>query len=189
MTRARASLNRYSRQIGLAFIAILLFAGFCFGQPAVSLSINSGPPTANLLVSGSGFAPNAAIDIYFDATPKALAIANGSGSFSGLAIQAPASALPGEHWVSAAQRSSGTGAQTQFLVNTNWLQSGFTATEDRVNHYENVLNPSTVAGADLLWSFTTGSAVASSPAVANGVVYVGSYDSRVYAFGLTVVGQ
>jgi len=35
-----------------------------------------------------------------------------------------------------------------------------------------------------LWSYTTGSVVFSSPAVANGVVYVGSDDGNVYAFGL-----
>jgi outer membrane protein assembly factor BamB len=33
-----------------------------------------------------------------------------------------------------------------------------------------------------LWSFTTGGAVYSSPAVANGVVYVGSSDEYLYAF-------
>jgi outer membrane protein assembly factor BamB len=35
-----------------------------------------------------------------------------------------------------------------------------------------------------LWSFATGSYVESSPAVADGVVYVGSLDGKVYAFGL-----
>jgi outer membrane protein assembly factor BamB len=33
----------------------------------------------------------------------------------------------------------------------------------------------------LLWSYTTGGGVNSSPAVANGVVYVGSGDGNVYA--------
>jgi len=33
----------------------------------------------------------------------------------------------------------------------------------------------------LLWSYTTGYSVGSCPAVANGVVYVGSYDYNVYA--------
>ena len=36
-----------------------------------------------------------------------------------------------------------------------------------------------------LWSYTTGNSVYSSPAVANGVVYVGSYDGNVYAFDLS----
>ena len=35
----------------------------------------------------------------------------------------------------------------------------------------------------LKWNFTTGSVVESSPAVANGVVYVGSEDNNVYAIG------
>ena len=34
------------------------------------------------------------------------------------------------------------------------------------------------------WSFTTGDMVRSSPAVSNGVVYVGSGDDHIYAFGL-----
>ena len=34
-----------------------------------------------------------------------------------------------------------------------------------------------------IWSYTTGNGVESSPAVANGVVYVGSWDHNVYAFG------
>ena len=33
----------------------------------------------------------------------------------------------------------------------------------------------------LIWNYTTGGEVASSPAVADGVVYVGSYDGKVYA--------
>jgi outer membrane protein assembly factor BamB len=35
-----------------------------------------------------------------------------------------------------------------------------------------------------LWSYATGNSVSSSPAVVNSVVYVGSYDGKVYAFGL-----
>jgi outer membrane protein assembly factor BamB len=35
-----------------------------------------------------------------------------------------------------------------------------------------------------LWSYATGAPVYSSPAVANGMVYVGSEDGNVYAFGL-----
>jgi outer membrane protein assembly factor BamB len=37
----------------------------------------------------------------------------------------------------------------------------------------------------LLWSYTTGNEVYSSPTVTNGMVYVGSQDGNVYAFGLT----
>ena len=37
----------------------------------------------------------------------------------------------------------------------------------------------------LKWSYTTGSYVSASPAVANGVVYVGSQDHNLYALGTT----
>jgi eukaryotic-like serine/threonine-protein kinase len=35
-----------------------------------------------------------------------------------------------------------------------------------------------------LWKYTTGNFVRSSPAVAGGVVYVGSWDHNLYAFHL-----
>ncbi len=35
----------------------------------------------------------------------------------------------------------------------------------------------------LLWNYTAGGEIGSSPAVVSGVVYIGSYDDNVYAFG------
>jgi outer membrane protein assembly factor BamB len=170
-----------SKQVCLLSLVVLLAAGVCFGQPAVSLSRKSGPPTVQLLVSGSGFKPNAEIDIYFDLTDEAKAIANGSGSFSNISIEAPRSALPGKHWVSAVQRPGNTGPQTPFLVNTNWSQFGFKPDGIRTNQFENVLNPSTVGSLDLLWTYTTGGPIYTSPSVADGVVYVASTDGNTYA--------
>jgi outer membrane protein assembly factor BamB len=37
----------------------------------------------------------------------------------------------------------------------------------------------------VLWSYATGGAVASSPAVTNGTVYTGSNDGNIYAFDLS----
>ncbi len=76
----------------LVSVVALMFAGLCFGQ-AITLSPTGGPPTTKILVSGSGFSPNAAIDIYFDTTDEALASANGSGSFSKIKIQVPSSSM------------------------------------------------------------------------------------------------
>jgi outer membrane protein assembly factor BamB len=39
----------------------------------------------------------------------------------------------------------------------------------------------------VLWTATTGFNILSSPAVANGVVYVGSGDESIYAYSLGVV--
>jgi hypothetical protein len=40
----------------------------------------------------------------------------------------------------------------------------------------------------IIWSYRTGGFLFSSPAIANGVAYIGSYDGKVYAFG-TPYGQ
>jgi outer membrane protein assembly factor BamB len=170
-----------SRQVCLLSIVVLLAAGACFAKPAISLSLTSGPPTSKLLVSGSGFTPYAEIDIYFDIRDEAKATADGSGSFSNISIQAPASALPGRYKVRAVQRSGQLSAQAPFLVNTNWSQFGFRPDGTRYNPYENVLTPSTVGSLGLLWSYTTGGAVQSSPSVAHGVVYAASNDDTTYA--------
>ncbi len=181
MSRTKMVAIATSKQVCLLSIVALLTAGVCFGQPAVSLSIKSGPPTGNLLVSGSGFTPSAEIDIYFDIKDEATVTADGSGSFSNISIQVPRSALPGKHFVSAVQRSGEVSVQTPFLVNTNWGQFGFRSDGQRVNHYENVLTPNTVGGLNLLWTYTTGGALQSSPSVVDGVVYVGSNDNNLYA--------
>jgi len=51
----------------------------------------------------------------------------------------------------------------------------------RWNPCEKVLNVGNVGNLALKWSYTTGFYVYSSPAVANGVIYIGSEDSKVYA--------
>jgi len=176
--RVKAAAIAASKRVCLLSMVVLLAAGVCFGKPAVSLSRKSGPPTTRFLVSGSGYKPYAEIDIYFDTKDEAKAVANGSGKFSKISVEAPRSASPGKHWVSAVQRAGGTGAQAPFDVNTNWSQYGFTPDGQRYNPYENVLNPSTVGGLGLLWRYATnagyGGPVQTSPAVADGVVYIGS---------------
>ena len=54
---------------------------------------------------------------------------------------------------------------------------------ERWNPYDKVLSVQNVGGLGLKWSYATGSDVDSSPAIANGVVYVGSWDDKVYALG------
>jgi outer membrane protein assembly factor BamB len=151
--------------------------------PIITLSNKSGPPTSKILVSGRGFEPNVGVDIFFDTKDKALVVTNGRGEFHDATIHAPRSARPGDHWVGALERNNDKGAQEPFLVQTDWRQFHFDADGTRLNPYENVLNLKTVANLDLRWSYTSGGPVANliSPAVANGVLYIGSSDFNVYA--------
>ena len=97
----------------------------------------------------------------------------------------------------------GRGPLRKSLV--DWAQFHFDLCHTGHNPYEFLLDPITVANLGLewsyttgdlvyyaldantgalLWSYTTGGPVESSPAVANGTVYVGSDDGNLYAFGL-----
>jgi hypothetical protein len=58
-----------------------------------------------------------------------------------------------------------------------------------VNRSENVLSPANVANLDVDWSAATGNVIESSPAVANGVVYVGSFDHHLYTFNAQTGSQ
>jgi hypothetical protein len=61
------------------------------GTPSVKITKAVGPPTTKVKVSGTGFDPYAAIDVYFDTTDLALATARADGTFGRVAIRVPAS--------------------------------------------------------------------------------------------------
>ena len=155
--------------------------------PAVIITPTVGPPTTNVLVSGTGFDPYVAVDIYFDLTDLALAVTNGAGAFGGgsirggVPIQVPASAVPGTHWITAVERYGIKAAQKPFLVRTDWAQFRFKPDHKGLNPYEDILSPDSVGSLNLHWSYQTGQRIGSSPAVANGIVYFGSPDENLYA--------
>ncbi len=99
-------------------------AGPAVGQagPAITLSPKVGPPTSTVTVSGAGFGAGEVVDIYFDTTDETLAVAGADGSFSGIDVAVPGSALPGKHYISAVSRATGQGAQDTFTVRTAWAQ-------------------------------------------------------------------
>jgi len=172
-------LVRTSRQ-PLRFGAATLLLGAALAsatlaQTVVTVSPTSGPPTDRATVGGTGFALSEAVDIYFDTTDLALAATNRSGAFSGIGLTIPVSAVPGTHWITGIGQRSGFAAQTTFIVQTDWRQFHSGPQHHGDNPTENVLNVSNVAGLQLLWSIPIGTEISfSSPAVVNGVVYIGA---------------
>jgi len=167
------------KNLSALFVIILLLTCACFAQPTVTLSNSSGPPTTKLLVSGSGYDPYSAVDIYFDAKDEALAVTDGNGAFGKIGITVPGSAKPGGHWITGVERYKGLAGQSHFLVNTDWPQFHFSPDHQGINPYENVLSPSNVTRLRVRWSHLLDNE-SGGPAVVNGVVYVGS-GSSVYA--------
>lgn len=170
----------------IAIIAIATSFGPVLAAPAVAVAPNNGPPTTNISVSGSGFGANAAVDIYFDESDLCLALANAAGAISCI-LKVPASAQPQQHWISAVQRSTGTGAQKAFVVRTNLAQfHGRNAAHSGVNPFENTISVSNVGSLDLLWTQPVGASGADgSPIVFQGNVYAAGENGKLYAFNAT----
>jgi hypothetical protein len=140
------------RTAGLC-LGVVLLSGVCLGQPALTLSGPGGTPTTGVSVSVSGYPPSTAVDIYFDTANVALAVTNSTGSFSGIKIQVPATALPGRNWVTGVARVSGDAAQAPFKVQTNWTEFHYASSHSGFNPYENVLSPATAGNLALSWSY------------------------------------
>ncbi len=152
----------------------------------------AGPPTTFVNLQGLHFDPLTAIDIYFDSTHLASTTTDKNGSFGNgvvtatgptfTRLQVPSTALPGQHTITAKERVGQQSAQINFQVRTDWAKFHFDLSNTGLNPYENVLSPATVGNLALDWKYTTqGSIAQSSPAVVNGVMYVGSQDHNVYA--------
>lgn len=149
--------------------------------PRVRVSPASGPPGTVVTVSGTGFGALEGADIFAGTADEALAGTGPAGSFGPIRVTIPAGAVPGTAWISAEGRHTRLFAQAAFTVNTNWAQFRFSATGTGTNPFENVLSAADATRLGLDWSFRTGRSVFSSPAVAGGVVYVGSLGGKVYA--------
>ena len=150
-------------------------------SPSAVLSLAAGPPTSQVAVAGYHFGIDEAVDVYFDTQDMVLASTAAGGSFSqNLVI--PTGSLPGPHWITAVGRSSGLTAHAAFTVRTDWAQFHYGPRHSGYNPFENVLDASNVSGLGQAWTAVTGNSIISSPAVANGVVYVGSWDYNLHAF-------
>jgi hypothetical protein len=183
-----SSLSVRPRLIGglaafVVVVGVLAQAGGATGAIAdasVTVTPDHGPPVTRTVVNGTGFGATEQVLITFDAKQVGTAITDGAGSFS-TAIGVPRSAKPGYHAVTATGQSSGLSAIAPFQIRTNWRSFRRDRANTAFNPYENVLKPSNVHRLRVAWSFHASNSISSSPSVADGVVYVGSYDHKVYA--------
>jgi outer membrane protein assembly factor BamB len=80
-----------------------------------------------------------------------------------------------------ASSASPSGGLPTAKVLTSWTEFHFRHNGTRLNPYEKVLNVSNVGNLRLKWSNQTGVVESSSPAVVNGVVYIGTTDYNLQA--------
>jgi outer membrane protein assembly factor BamB len=168
---------------GLILMTFLPLAASA-AAPALDLKPLISPPTKPTVVTGTGFGPSEAVDIFFDTYDLALAVTDAAGDFS-CRLNVPASAHPGTHWVTGIGRHSGLAAQKSLTVRTDWKQFRYNSSHTGFNPLENVISSYNIRYLTQAWAAKIGDYGKdqySSPAVANGKVYVGSTNGKLYAF-------
>jgi outer membrane protein assembly factor BamB len=176
-----------------AVVATALIVPCLFAQPVAAVTTTSitlkptfGPPTTIVKMDGTGFGASETVNVYFSAaqvaTVPSTITTTSTGTFTA-SFTVPTSARPGKHAVMASGQTSLLSASQNFLVRTNWAKFHFDLNNSGFNPYENVIGPSNVSGLTTAWTGNTGYNIFSSPAVANGVVYVGATGGgKFYAF-------
>ena len=169
--------------VGMSLISSLAIAEgpASAATAAVVLSRTVGPPTTSLGITGSGFGGSTSVTVTFPGASPSTATTDSTGSFTS-SIVVPATTLPGTYAVSA---SDGTlTASVNFIVRTDWPQSGFSAAGTGFNPYENVIGSANVGTLKPSWSTDPANPIDYNGSVtANGLTYVGShFHSALYAF-------
>ena len=139
-----------------------------------------GPPTSATHLSGAGFGSGEQVDVTFDSVHVRTVTTDAGGAFAGR-FRIPADAAPGDHDVTATGGSSGFSARASFLVRANWRNFHFDHPNSGSNPYENVLDPSNVGGLTRQWVYSPGDLIYSSPAIADGMLFVGAWDGSLHA--------
>src|SRR5262249_16377623 len=67
------------------------------------------------------------------------------------------------------------------FVAANGMMFGFDAAHTHFNPYEHFLTPANISRLVQAWAYPTMGIISTSPVVANGIVYVGSWDRSLYA--------
>jgi outer membrane protein assembly factor BamB len=164
--------------IGVATLGSPQFAARASGgSPSITLSPNSGPPTTQVTVKGTGFGPSEQVVITVDNNPDGKAKTNKQGNFSAK-ITIPKDYGPGPTPVQATGQSSGLTAQATFTINTDWPSFGFDPQNTGYNPYENVLSPSDAQFLILNWTYQQGKRLATSTSVVKGVLYLSGGGGR-----------
>ena len=130
--------------------------------PWVGATPPVAPPGGTVPVTGGGFGPFEAVDVYLGTNDVALVTTGAGGTFAAT-ITVPSYQAPGTLWITAVGRHSGSAAQKAIVVRSNWLQFQGGPNHPGFDTRENVLDSSSVSNLDTAWTFTAGGALGGTP--------------------------
>ena len=174
--------------VRFAVASALLLASTSLAGAAATVTVApavGGPPTTQVSVTIKGFAAGRLVDVYFDTRARCVLITNATGGGT-CSFKSPATAQPGTHWVTAAVRATGAGAQKPFLVRTDWTDShGQNAEHSGFNRFENTISAKNVHLLTPIWTVLPNLTISNTPVVHRGRLFVSGSDGKLHAFNAT----
>jgi outer membrane protein assembly factor BamB len=164
---------------------LTLLTGLLNAQ-TISLATPSASPGQRTAVIGSGFAPGERVALLLDLKLLTSATADVEGGFL-QQIDIPEATQVRTHRLQAL--GSRDGAETPISIFTSWPMFKNQTSRLANNPLETTINRNNARNLGLSWVGLLGDIVdLSSPAVANGIVYVGSFDGQLYTFNANGCG-
>jgi len=147
--------------------------------PGLSVSPKHAWRGGRVTVFGSALTPGQSEPIFISSTRVGTAVTDRNGNFQ-LGVLVPWSLTAGEFPSYVIAPNRGRILTTLFVVG-DWPEFRHDSGHTGLDGFETSIGVSNVSKLVRKWAFPTGGAVVSPPAVANGIVYVGSNDGSLYA--------
>jgi outer membrane protein assembly factor BamB len=145
-------------------------------NPQLTASSTLTPPGSTFAVSGGPFAPNEIVDFSFRSGPVQKATASSSGAVTKFPVTVPTTALFGLTTLTATGETSHKSGSVDVDIANFWAQAGYSAAHTAYEPHDPILDDTlqaTMQGyLSAAWTYDTGSAIDTSPAVSGGVAYV-----------------
>jgi outer membrane protein assembly factor BamB len=162
--------------------------------PTIALAESNAAPAANDSLTGSGFGGRETVKVTIPtSTTTTVTLATVKTTKTGVIKPAkftiPATTPYGPNTISATGESSGKVASTQVYVSDNSAQLGYGPTRTGLEANDSVItkhqatNRTDMLG--LAWTFAAGGPIDSTPAIDQGVAYLGDEAGDVYAITVT----
>ncbi|HEV8049040.1 MAG TPA: PQQ-binding-like beta-propeller repeat protein, partial [Thermoplasmata archaeon] len=143
------------------------------------------PPGSPVTVLGGGFAPRETVDLSLAGTHLASVVVSSTGYLAAVRVTVPTTAAFGATALNATGTASGRSAEAPLTVANSWEQfggspahEGFAPNDPTL---DNLITPGNLHWVDLAWHFDAGAAIEGSPALSDGVAYVGTAAGELYA--------
>ncbi len=162
--------------------------------PQIVLSSQRAAPASALSLTGTGFGSSETVTVTVPVSTTSTATlltvtTTSTGAIPSSKIVVPSTIPFGPNSVTATGNSSGKVGSTQLYVSNDSPQSGYGATRTGFEAHDTVLTTHQATTRtnmlNLVWTFSAGGPIDSTPAVFQGVAYLGDETGDVYAVNVT----